>query len=119
MYSQFFRNGSKTALTWGSVLDFQLVSLTPMNGLSEMTLAPLDRFRPAPIQRFSPHASAARAMPCRSSGDRSRSSTLASSSRFLTSTRWRSVHQRRNSAVRETQGVERHAEAKQDHPENP
>jgi hypothetical protein len=31
---------SKTAVTWGSVPAFQLVSSTPMNGL-EMTLAPL------------------------------------------------------------------------------
>ena len=32
--------GQKTAVAWGSVRAFQLVSSTPMNGL-EMTLAPL------------------------------------------------------------------------------
>jgi len=30
----------KTAVTWGSVRAFPLVSSTPMNGLSKMTLAP-------------------------------------------------------------------------------
>ena len=34
-----FGSGSKTAVTWGSVRAFPLVSSTPMNGL-EMTLAP-------------------------------------------------------------------------------